>query len=95
LLLQNLQLILSFSYLLMQHLQFSRCLISIEVVFTLCEELLLRYIEELLIAETKLPLHVSYLLSQTVILILYRGKVLEPVELAPSSDWLTLNREGI
>jgi hypothetical protein len=61
---------------LLQSLKFSLSFSLIKVVLTLGEELLLGHVEELLVRQAELALHLSHLPSQVVILLLNGGEIL-------------------
>lgn len=82
------------SYLLLQGLELPLSLSLIEVVLALGEELLLRDIEELLIAKAELSLHLGYLPAQLIILFLDSSKILQSIEFA-ATDGFTLDRECV
>ena len=63
LLLQKLQLLLGFSNLMLKLLEFTRGLVFVEIVFTLCKELLLGDIEKVLVTQAKSTLSLCNLLS--------------------------------
>jgi hypothetical protein len=77
----------------MQLLQFSLCFVSIEVVFTLSEEFLLRNIKELLISEAECAFHFCDLLPQLIILVLNRCEIVNTVVSLLSGR--TLHRECV
>jgi hypothetical protein len=58
---QDVQLSLGISDLLLESLEFSLRFSLIKVVLTLGEELLLGHVEELLVRQAELPLHLSHL----------------------------------
>jgi hypothetical protein len=76
LVLEHLKLHLCITDLLVELVELSLCFGFIEVIFTLCEELLLRDIEKLLVRETKRTLYLRYLLSELIVFSFDRCKVI-------------------
>lgn len=70
-------------------------LILEKVVLTFSEELLLRHIKELLVAETELSFHLGDLSAKLLVLFLNFGKILKSVEFAAPCDGCALDRESI